>query len=153
MLIKLLKMTSSNHDHEALSAMRLANAQVLKLNTDWEDLLNGKVTLIADPFTGVSIPTPAAPSSPSHPYPPQRPSPPRSPPPPVYYKDAVAIQTHFDNLMFATLSPQVQKQLNAIEHNWKANKQLDAADWSQLCGIARAYAINLKPKAKRGGRR
>jgi hypothetical protein len=69
----------------------------------------------------------------------------------VFYKDAVAIQTHFDNLMFATVTPLVQQQLNKIEANWKANKQLDAADWSQLCGIARSYGVSLKPKQK--GRR
>jgi cell division septation protein DedD len=56
LLIKLLKMTTSNHDGEALTAMRKANEQLGKFGGDWEALIRGKVTIIADPFTSASPP-------------------------------------------------------------------------------------------------
>jgi hypothetical protein len=52
LLIKLLKLTSSSNDGEAIVAMRKANQQVEKVGGDWETLLRGKVTIIADPFAG-----------------------------------------------------------------------------------------------------
>lgn len=67
LLIKLLKMTTSSHDNEALSAMRKANAQLVKLGFEWEKLLRGKVTIVADPFA--SIPTPPTPQKPHEPNP------------------------------------------------------------------------------------
>src|SRR4051794_24220848 len=103
-LIKLLKMTTSTHDHEAISAMRLANAQLLKLNTDWDDLLNGKVTLVADPFTAIPDVQASAPS-PMRSQAPSRPTAPAAPQPPLYHYNAAEIQSYFDILMFVTLSP------------------------------------------------
>lgn len=52
LLVKLLRLTTSGHDGEALSAMRKANAQLDRLDLDWEQLLKGKVTMVADPFMG-----------------------------------------------------------------------------------------------------
>jgi hypothetical protein len=40
LLIKLLKMTTSSHDAEALLAIRKANEQLAKFGGDWERLLN-----------------------------------------------------------------------------------------------------------------
>lgn len=107
LLIKLLKLTTSSNDGESLSAMRKANQQIEKVGGDWETLLRGKVTIIADPFagSGAPIPDPSARAgngwqpprrqAPQHAYkPPQprpaaprpaappRPAPPPSPPPP-----------------------------------------------------------------------
>jgi len=56
MLIKLLKMTTSSNDAEALLAIRKANEQLKKFGGDWETLLRGKVTIIGDPFEGVKAP-------------------------------------------------------------------------------------------------
>lgn len=56
LLIKLLKMTTSAVDGEALTAMRKANDQLKKCGGDWELLLRGKVTLVADPFMSVASP-------------------------------------------------------------------------------------------------
>src|SRR5262245_52256164 len=91
LLIKLLKMTTSSNDAEALIAMRRANEQLIKFGGDWENLLRGKVTVIGDPFagTGPTIDEAAIrrstngqkPPSPGTP-PPPRPAP--QPPPHTY---------------------------------------------------------------------
>jgi len=90
LLIKLLKMTTSSNDAEALSAIRKANEQLIKFGNDWEPLLRGKVTVIGDPFLNAAINpsvgkrTPPPPAAPSSPYqqPRSRPAPPPPPPPP-----------------------------------------------------------------------
>lgn len=85
LVIKLLKMTTSANDNEALVALRKANDAVSQF-TDWETLLRGKVTIIADPFESLDLPKdktsdgyrPHVPTPPS----PQRPARPTPPPPP-----------------------------------------------------------------------
>ncbi len=75
LLIKLLKLTTSPNDGEALSAIRRANVQLSKVGGDWDALLRSRVTLIADPFVDIPVPQqhawtpppsapPAAPRSP-----------------------------------------------------------------------------------------
>ena len=77
LLIKLLKMTTSNSDGEALAAVRMANNLLKTAGWDWEKLINGKITIIEDPFsktpepksnapgsTWVKTPPPAKPASP-----------------------------------------------------------------------------------------
>ena len=78
-LIKLLRMTTSSNDSEALLAIRAANRQLSTINTDWEKLIRGKVTVLADPFIGVAEPPKPAPkpapkpsAPPSSTYSPQR---------------------------------------------------------------------------------
>lgn len=56
LLIKLLGMTRSANDAEALVAVRKANDQVAKFKTTWEDLLKGRVKVVADPFASVAQP-------------------------------------------------------------------------------------------------
>lgn len=57
LLVKLLGMTQSSSDNEALLATRKANQYVKeKLNTTWEDLLKGRVTMVADPFNSRPAP-------------------------------------------------------------------------------------------------
>lgn len=84
--IKVLLMTTSDTDGESLAAIRRANSMLKNANTNWEALLRGKVTVVADPFA--SIPTPKtddregsysrAPKVPAkpQPYPSSRPVPP-----------------------------------------------------------------------------
>lgn len=55
LLIKLMKMTQAE-DNIALVAIKKANGQLLKMGTDWEALLRGKVKIIADPFANINIP-------------------------------------------------------------------------------------------------
>jgi hypothetical protein len=49
MFLKLLNLTTSPFDHEALSAIRMANAVLARNNHTWEDLLQGKVVMIEPP--------------------------------------------------------------------------------------------------------
>ena len=45
--LKLMNLTTSSFDHEALSAIRMANAVLARTNQTWDDLLHGKVVMIA----------------------------------------------------------------------------------------------------------
>lgn len=81
LLIKLLKMTASNHDNEALVAMRKATAELQKFGGDWETLLRGKVTVIGDPFENLRKPEPGTTTPPRA----QAPPPPAPPPRPRAY--------------------------------------------------------------------
>lgn len=58
LLIKMLKMTTSDTDTMALVAIRKANKELEKFGGDWEALLRGKVkvTIVSDPFANNSIP-------------------------------------------------------------------------------------------------
>jgi hypothetical protein len=73
LLIKLLKLTASQNDAEALMAIRKANEQLSKFGGDWERLLRSHVTIIgADPFAEIATPpasmraAPRAQPSPRH---------------------------------------------------------------------------------------
>jgi len=51
MLIKLLAMTTSPNDGEALNAVRMANAALARHNANWDEVLRGKVPMVdVDPF-------------------------------------------------------------------------------------------------------
>ena len=82
LLIKLMGMTTSRNDGEALAAVRKANEQLVKFGGSWEELLLGKVTVIGDPFAGLEQREPRRTTTP--PPPPRRPAPPPPPytPPP-----------------------------------------------------------------------
>lgn len=56
LLIKLLKMTTSSNDGEALVALRKANKTIIDQGWDWESLLLAKVKIIGDPFAGLHRP-------------------------------------------------------------------------------------------------
>lgn len=58
-LIKLMRMTTSSNDGEALSAIRLANRMIDSWKGDWEKILSGKITVIGDPFANVSVKAPS----------------------------------------------------------------------------------------------
>jgi len=96
-LIKLMKMTTSSMDGEALTAIRMANSWLTRNNYDWEAVLRGKITVIADPFgdapAPVRQPDRAAPPPPRRPRPqpapkPQYTSPPQPKPAPAQPKPA-----------------------------------------------------------------
>lgn len=80
-LIKLLKMTTSSVEAEAIVAMRKANDVANRLGS-WETILRGKVTVMADPFMDAVVPTNTGMSR--RPPPPSQhvPTPPSSQPPP-----------------------------------------------------------------------
>lgn len=96
LLAKLLKMTTSNNDGEALAAIRKANALLASAGWDWDKLLAGKIRIAADPFASLQTPynpgngraapqpapPPVRPHKPAFSPPPPPPPQPRQPPPP-----------------------------------------------------------------------
>jgi len=96
LLIKLMGLTGSVHDGEALSALRKANATLAAIGKTWEDLLRARITIVADPFTSIpqatssrfteSTPT----TSTSRAY-----APPKPPPPPPPWKAPPPIQNKY----------------------------------------------------------
>lgn len=75
LLIKLLSLTASDNDAEALSAIRKATALLIASGWTWERLIHGKITVIADPFASLATP----PTQERHSTPPP-PAPPRPTP-------------------------------------------------------------------------
>jgi len=121
LLIKLLKMTTSNTDAEALSAIRKANQQLQKFGGDWEALLRGKVTVIGDPFA--DMPAPPKREATPPPRTPQRPvpRPTRAPP-----RAAGATQT-FGSAAYASASAaQAAAQAQTTKAAYSARR---AATW------------------------
>lgn len=64
LLVKLLKMTTSDNDGEALSAMRKANALLTTAGWDWDKLMSGKITVVEDPFGSIGVPKSSRPVDP-----------------------------------------------------------------------------------------
>ena len=85
LLTKLLKMTTSSNDGEALTAIRKANDVLATAGWDWDRLMAGRITVIGDPFAGVSVP-PTTQRPAVSPTTPQRPV--TAPPPPRTAKRA-----------------------------------------------------------------
>jgi len=56
LLTKLLKMTSSSNDGEALTAIRKANDLLKSAGWDWDKLMAGKIKVAADPFANLQQP-------------------------------------------------------------------------------------------------
>lgn len=56
LLCKLLKMTTSSNDGEALTAMRKANALLISAGWDWDRLIAGKIVVVGDPFVSLKTP-------------------------------------------------------------------------------------------------
>jgi len=81
LLIKLLRMTASPNDGEALVALRKANTLLATAGWDWDKLINGKITVVADPFNNLADPFATRPAS-APPPPPARPAAYRAPPQP-----------------------------------------------------------------------
>jgi hypothetical protein len=88
-----MKMTLHENDNQALVALRSANRQVAKFGGDWESILRGKIKIIGDPFSGITMPpagaasrpdnySPTVPPRPRAPVPPQQPARSYTPPPP-----------------------------------------------------------------------
>jgi hypothetical protein len=81
LLIKLLKMTTSNNDGEVLVAARKANALLQSAGWDWEKLITGKIVIVEDPFSKIDTPDNFA-RNPPRAYQPPQPPKPSAPPPP-----------------------------------------------------------------------
>lgn len=79
LLLKMLKMTTSDNDGQALVAIRKANALMESAGWDWDRLFAGKITVVADPFASISTPKARQGDGPSYRSgeAPPRPAPPR----------------------------------------------------------------------------
>ena len=55
--MKLLKMTTSSNDGEALTAIRMANDLLGAVGWDWDKLIEGKIRVIEDPFKNLGTPS------------------------------------------------------------------------------------------------
>lgn len=81
LLVKLLKMTTSAIDAEALVAVRKANQLLAEAGWDWDKLMSGKITVVGDPFANLGDPLDGIETK-TRAEPPWRPAPPPPPPPP-----------------------------------------------------------------------
>lgn len=151
LLIKLLKMTSSSNDGEALSAMRKANEQLAKFGGDWEALLRGKVTIIGDPFANItpppSQPRAAAPAPPPRPAPrrwpqPRKPYAPPPPPPPTPKPNRFPGMTP----LYGNTYP-VKDQLKTLGAAWDATNRVWMIPDAQMAA-AKAILSGVPPATK-----
>jgi len=83
LLLKLLKMTTSDNDGEALTALRKANALLRSAGWDWDKLIHAKIRIAADPFAGLGHPPSGSGRAGTMGVPTQRPAPPPPPPRPT----------------------------------------------------------------------
>lgn len=124
LLIKLLKLTTSSNDGEALLASRKANEVLGKFGGDWEALLRGKVTVIADPFAAAATPVASRPMH-NAPVAPRPQQPPRA-----------AAQSP-SRPQAAAQSPSGYQQQKTPPSDWAT---IDAAARAQAAAVANARA-------------
>lgn len=81
-LLKLLRMTTSSNDGEALTAIRKVNTLLTDNGWDWDKLIAGKIKIVPNPFVGLGTPHRAEPRVTPTPGPIHTtPTPPPPPPP------------------------------------------------------------------------
>jgi hypothetical protein len=56
LLIKLMGMTTASNDGEALNALRMANRLLDAAGWDWKRLIEGRITVVEDPFKSIHDP-------------------------------------------------------------------------------------------------
>lgn len=79
LLLKLLKMTTSSNDGEALTAIRKVNTMLTANGWDWDKFVSGKIKIVENPFVNLGTPMRAAPRP--SPFGSSPPPPPPTPPP------------------------------------------------------------------------
>jgi hypothetical protein len=133
--IKMLGMTTSDNDGQALVAIRKANQYLSeKLRSDWEAFVRGKIKVEADPFAAAPVVAPkgttmnmgATPTASAPRY---------TPPPPTHHKGP-EVQEWIDRLSLRTLPGFIQRRLNDIEKSWGRNGYLLQADYEELRRLA-----------------
>lgn len=123
MLIKLMGMTTSSSDNEALNACRMANKWLQSKGYNWHDLLTGKVTVEADPFAAApSVSVNVHNAAPRY----------AAAAPPRQYDNIKEIEGFFTKLELKYLPPSVQDNINRIQTEWKRKGFLLYGDYSAL---------------------
>jgi hypothetical protein len=136
LLIKLMGMTTSTIDGEALAAIRAANRLLItQAGGSWDTLLRGKLAPI-DPFASLAEPPKATPRSP--------PPPPPPPPPPrrnrgLDKKEAKQVSTWIVVLEYAPLSSFNQTEFNKVEADWRTFKSITQVQYDWLKNTAARY--------------
>lgn len=108
MFLKLMNLTTSQYDNEALSAIRMANAVLARTNQTWEDLLHNKIVMIAPPSTA----KPAAKSG-------------------VRYTNAAEIDDFFTRLQSRNLGT-FQEWVDSVHEWWESKGFLTEAQYKTL---------------------
>lgn len=139
MLIKLMGMTTSSSDNEALNAVRMANKWLQSKGHNWHDLLTGKVTVEADPFAAapavnINVHTAQPRYAAAAP-----------PPPPRQFDNAKEIEGFFTKLELKYLPPSVQDRINKIQDEWKRKGFLLYGDFDYLRKEARSRVKYSQP--------
>jgi hypothetical protein len=124
-IIKLMGMTGSIHDAEALSALRMATAQLKKWGWTWDEMLRGKIKIMPDPFASIPTPTPGSAFSATS----RAPAP---PPPPKQFDNRDEIEKFLEKVMLKKLPRDINLRLAAIERTWNANGFLLWKDYDFL---------------------
>lgn len=127
-IIKLMGMTGSIHDAEALSALRMATARLKKWGWTWDAILRGKIKIMPNPFA--NIPNPLTTQSGAT-Y--MRPTP-TPPAPPKQFDNAKEIEGYFDkvNMPGKKIPFDVAQRLASIERTWGNQGFLLYKDWDFL---------------------
>lgn len=84
-LLKLLRMTTSPNDGEALTAIRKVNELLTSNGWDWDKLIAGKIKIVPNPFVGLGTPIRKEPAPYKEPTPSYNPRPTPPPPPRAKY--------------------------------------------------------------------
>lgn len=173
LLIKLLGMSSSSNDGEALVAIRKANRLLADAGWSWEQLIRGKITIVEDPFNALDrqnggnpfdahINRPTASAAP-----PPRPTPPRQPNPTQHptFKQNIPFQASNSKPIGSNLNKYVgycyccgiEVPANTGRH-FRPNAYNPAASdkWAVICmpctttGTIYVNATGQRPGKKRG---
>jgi Protein of unknown function (DUF2786) len=170
LLTKLLKMTTSSNDGEALTAIRKANELIKSAGWDWDRLIAAKIKVVANPFANVATPptgsgvrTPPPTYGNPHggfqpsPTPPPRPTPPPPPRPKPVIKTTWPIGINPNRFAAPCYCCGVEVVANAgLIFRPNQYHSLATPDWKVVCTTCNNTAtVQQHPaaRAKRSGRR
>lgn len=122
-IIKLMGMTGSAHDAEAISALRMASKLMRDWGWTWDSVLRGKIKIMPDPFANLPMPTTA---------PPRQSAAPPPPPPPKQFDNRDEIEKYLEKVMLKKLPRDINMRLASIERTWNANGFLLWKDYDFL---------------------
>jgi hypothetical protein len=127
-IIKLMGMTGSSHDPEAISALRMATKLMKDWGWTWDSVLRGKIKIMPDPFA--NLPTPTTGDSGTG----YMRAPPAPPPPPKQFDNRDEMEKYFDkvNMPGKKIPVDIAARLNSIERTWNANGFLLWKDYDFL---------------------
>lgn len=111
MFLKLMNLTTSSFDGEALNAIRMANSVLNSMNQTWEDLLHQKIVMIAPPVDSAATPRKASSG--------------------IRYSDDVEINAYFDRLYSRNLGT-FKDWVDSVHEWWEEKGFLTEAQYKTL---------------------